>query len=155
MKKVFIVLALVLVMIVPLSAASYMKTNGVGVGVSGGYPFSGAAFKYGMDDFRIVGTLGYNYGGGISVEVGAQYDVYQFDIGELPFYVNVGVTGSASFIFDDLKNIGVAANVPVGLSYFFEQFPMEVFLNVAPGVKILLSIGFDIGGALGALWYFD
>ena len=53
-------------MIVPLSAASYMKQTSW-VGVSGGC-LSGAAFKYGMDDFRIVGTLGYNYGG-ISVEL--------------------------------------------------------------------------------------
>jgi hypothetical protein len=59
MKKVILVLALVLIVALPLTAASYMKTNGLGVGLSGGYPVSGVAIKYDMDDLRVVGTMGY------------------------------------------------------------------------------------------------
>jgi hypothetical protein len=91
MKKVFLVVALVLIIALPVSAASYMKTNGIGVGLSGGWPVSGVAVKYGMDDFRLVGTLGYNYNGGFALEAGAQYDLSEFDIDGIPFYVNVGV----------------------------------------------------------------
>lgn len=151
MKKVFLVLALVLIIALPVSAAGYMKTNGVGVGLSGGWPVSGVAVKYGMDDFRLVGTLGYNYNGGFAIEAGAQYDWTEFDIDGIPFYVNVGVTGAISIG----SEFHLSANVPVGVSYFFEDFPVEVFLKVGPGVKILPDLGFDIGVALGGLWYLE
>lgn len=153
MKKVILVLALVLVIALPLSAAGYMKTNGIGVGLSGGYPVSGVAVKYGMDDFRLVGTVGYNYGvnSGIAIEAGAQYDLTEFDIDGIPFYVNVGVTGAIGIG----SPFTLSVNVPFGVSYFFEDFPMEAFLKVGPGVKILDKVGFDIGGAIGALWYFE
>ena len=151
MKKVLLVLALVLVIALPLSSASYMKTNGIGVGLSGGWPVSGVAVKYGMDDFRLVGTVGYNFGGGFALEAGAQYDVTEFDIDGIPFYVNVGVTGAMNIG----STFGLSVNVPVGVSYFFEDFPVEAFLKVGPGVRILPSLGFDIGVALGGLYYFD
>ena len=150
-KKVFLVLALVLIIALPVSAAGYMKSNGIGVGLTGGYPVAGVAAKYGMDDFRLVGTLGYNYGGGVAVEAGAQYDLTEFDIDGIPFYVNVGVTGAVSIG----STVYLSANVPFGVSYFFEDYPVEVFLKVGPGVRILPSLGFDIGAALGGLWYFE
>ncbi|MFA5514429.1 MAG: hypothetical protein WDA17_05930 [Sphaerochaetaceae bacterium] len=155
MKKALIVLALVLVLVAPLSAARYTKTNGVGVGLSAGWPVAGVAFKYGMNDFRVVGTLGYDYRGSIALEAGAQYDVYQFDIADIPFYLNVGITASASAA-TDFKSFAFTGNVPVGVSYFFEQIPIEAFLKVGPGVKYAdKKIGFDINAAIGALWYLD
>ena len=160
MKKVFIVLALVLVLVAPLSAARYSKTNGIGVGLSGGYPVSGVAFKYGMQDFRLVGTVGYSYGetSGLSAELGAQYDVYQFDIGNLPFYVGAGVTGTfyTGLKFDNMS-AGVLGNGY--LSYFFEKLPIEVYLKAGLGYRFSLSAsgtgGFDYGVGLGALYYLD
>ena len=149
MKKVLLVIALILVIALPLSAA---KTSGIGVGVSGGWPVSGVAVKYAMDDFRAVGTLGYSFNSAFALEAGAQYDVTEFDIDGIPFYVNVGVTGAMSL---GGGSFGLSVNVPVGVSYFFEDYPVEVFLKIGPGVKILPSVGFDIGGALGGLWYLD
>ncbi|MDD4763812.1 MAG: hypothetical protein PHR58_08150 [Sphaerochaetaceae bacterium] len=152
MKKVLLVMVLVMLVVLPLSAAKYDKSNGIGVGFSGGYPVSGVAVKYGMDDFRLVGTLGYNYGSAFSIEAGAQYDVTEFEIAELPFYLNVGVTGALHVRFSG--GLGFSVNVPVGVSYFFEDFPVEVFLKVAPGIG-LLPVRFDIGASLGALYYLD
>lgn len=152
MKKVLLVLALVLVIALPVSAAGYMKTNGIGVGLSGGWPVSGVAVKYGMDDFRLVGTVGYSFNSAFAIEAGAQYDVTEFDIDGIPFYVNVGVTASMNIG----SGFGATINVPVGVSYFFEDFPMEVFLKVGPGIKLLPApLGFDIGVALGGLWYLE
>jgi len=146
MKKVLLVVALILVVALPLSAAKYDKSNGIGIGLSGGYPVSGIAVKYGMDDLRVVGTLGYRLGSALSLEAGAQYDVAEFDIEDIPFYVNVGVTGAIHIVFGG----GFALSV-----YFFEEYPIEVFLKVAPGVRVLPPIGFDIGASLGGLYYLD
>ena len=45
MKKVLLVVVLILVVALPLSAAKYDKSNGIGIGLSGGYPVSGIAAK--------------------------------------------------------------------------------------------------------------
>lgn len=154
MKKMFLVIALVVVLVLPLSAANYMKTNGLGVGLNVGYPGVGAAVKYAMNDFRAVGTVGYGYSGTVFLEAGAQYDVYEFAIGDIPFFLNVGVTGTVSAP-TDFKSFKVSANVPVGVSYFFEKLPIEAFLKVGPGVAILPKLDFDINASLGALYYLD
>lgn len=150
MKKTFLIIALVLVLVLPLAAA---KPSGVGVGVTGGYPFSGAAVKYGMGDFSFVGTLGYNYNKALSIEGGAQYDVYDFAIGDIPFSVNAGVTAAVSIGFSG--GFALSANVPVGLSYFFDKMPIELFLKFTPGVAILPKIGFYWGASIGGLYYLD
>ncbi|WP_422478096.1 hypothetical protein [Pleomorphochaeta sp. DL1XJH-081] len=155
MKKVLLVIALVLVIALPLTAASYSKTNGVGVGISLGYPSNGVAFKYGMDDFRLVGTLGWNLSGNtlIDLEVGAQYDWLEFDIEGVPFYVNAGITGAIGVAGDD--SFSLSAAVPVGVSYFFEELPIEAFLKLGPVIKIIPAVGVGFSGAIGGLWYFE
>jgi predicted small secreted protein len=156
MKKVLLVIALVLIIALPLSAANYAKTNGLGVGVNLGFPFNGAAVKYGMDDFRAIGTLGWNFtNSSLDVEVGAQYDVYEFEIGELPFYVNAGVTANVG-LFGAKDSFTLAVAVPVGLSYFFEEMPIEAFFKLAPA--LLVVPGVDWGGinaSIGGLWYLE
>ena len=154
MKKVLLVLVLVCLIVLPLSAAKYDKSDGIGVGVSLGYPVNGVAAKYGMGDFRLVGTLGYSIGSYVALEAGIQYDLTDFEIEKTPFYVNIGAT-AAMTIGNAFK---LSVLVPVGVSYFFEafdQYPMEAFFKLAPGLTVIPSIGFDIGAAIGALYYLD
>jgi len=154
MKKVLLVVALICLVVLPLSAAKYDKSDGIGVGLSLGYPVNGAAVKYGMGDFRIVGTLGYSIGASVSLEGGVQYDLTEFEVEGIPFYVNVGATAAIGF----RDGLTFSANVPVGVSYFFEAFdeyPMEAFFKLTPGIVILPKLRFELGAALGALYYLD
>jgi hypothetical protein len=154
MKKILLVVALVCLIVLPLSAAKYDKSDGIGVGLSLGYPVNGAAVKYGMGDFRIVGTLGYSFPSSLSLEGGIQYDLTEFEIENIPFYVNIGGTVAMTIG----GGLGLSVNVPVGVSYFFEAFdeyPMEVFFKLAPGFAISPTFGFQMGGAIGALYYLD
>jgi predicted small secreted protein len=155
MKKVLLVIALVLIIALPLSAANYSKTNGVGVGLNLGFPFNGVAVKYGMDDFRAVGTVGWDLNSSnLAIEAGAQYDVYEFDIEGIPFYVNAGVTANIGLFGN--PNFTLAVAVPVGLSYFFEEMPIEAFLKLAPAIAIVPSVGWGgINASIGGLWYFE
>lgn len=155
MKKVLLVVALIMVIALPLSAASYSKTNGIGIGINLGYPSNGVAFKYGMDDFRLVGTLGWNLSGKtlIDLEVGAQYDWLEFDIEGIPFYVNAGVTAAIGLAGED--SFSLAAAVPVGVSYFFEEVPIEAYLKLAPVIGIIPGFGFGVSASIGGLWYLE
>ncbi|MBL7006699.1 MAG: outer membrane beta-barrel protein [Spirochaetia bacterium] len=152
MKKYLLILIIVL-SVLTLPAATYDKADGFGIGLSAGYPVAGGAFKYGMGDFRIVGTLGYSFNDSFAVEAGVQYDLDRFYVDRLPFYVNIGITGAVNFspVIE-----GFSINIPVGISYFLMDAPVEFFFKLTPGVKIRsTSAEPDLGAAIGVLFYIN
>ena len=149
MKKTLLIIVLVMVLMTPLFAMQ--KSNGVGAGVTVGYP-TGLTVRYGMDDFRVLGNLTWDYGSGFYLDAGALYDITEVEVADLPIYINGGVqiglgVASSSFVF--------SVNGVIGASYYLEDYPVEVFVNLAPGVAILPSIGGSFKGGVGALWYFE
>jgi len=151
MKKTILVVILIVCSVFALSAAKYDRADGFGIGLSAGYPVAGGAFKYGMGDFRIVGTLGYSFNNAVAIEAGVQYDWDRFNIDRLPFYLNIGITGAASFS-NELESFSI--NVPFGISYFLMEVPIELFFKITPGIRIhSASIEPDLGAALGILFY--
>ncbi len=68
--------------------------------------------------------------------------------GQLPLYFGGGVkVGFGTDIFLGLR-------VPVGLDYMFESVPLDVFLEVVPGLGILPDTKFDTGGGIGVRYWF-
>ncbi|MFA6822094.1 MAG: hypothetical protein WCR26_07900, partial [Sphaerochaetaceae bacterium] len=63
MKKLFVVIALILVIALPLVAAKPARVNGIGAGLTLGYP-SGLTVRYGMDNFRFFGNITNRYAAG-------------------------------------------------------------------------------------------
>ena len=153
MKKTLLVIIIVLCAF-SLSAAKYDRNDGFGIGLSGGYPVAGAAFKYGMGDFRIVGTFGYGFKDNVAVEAGVQYDLDRFYIDRLPFYLNIGITGAVNF-GPTLDSFSI--NFPIGISYFLEDIPVELFFKFTPGIRVRSNnvVGPDFGGAIGILYYIN
>lgn len=151
MKKVLLVIALVLIIALPLSAANYSKTNGIGVGLTIGYP-TGLTMRYGMDDFRVLGNLTWNYGSGFYLDAGALYDITQVDLGDFPIYINGGAQLGLGISESKFQ---LSANGIIGASYYLEEYPVELFLNLAPGWTLVGDTGFSFKGGLGGLWYFE
>lgn len=151
MKKLLFVILIITLGMSGLSAAKYDRADGFGIGLTGGYPVSGLALKYGMGDFRLVGTVGYSVRDNGAIEFGVQYDLDSFNIDRLPFYLNFGITGAMNFNpeFDDFS-----INVPIGISYYVMKAPIEFFLKFTPGIRLNAnSIGPDFGAAIGFLYY--
>ena len=151
MKKTLIVIILIMASVFTLSAAKYDRADGFGIGLSAGYPVSGAAFKYGMGDFRIVGTVGYSFEDNVAIEGGVQYDLDRFNVDRLPFYLNIGITGAVNFnpAFE-----GFSINFPLGISYYLSDVPVEVFFKLTPGLRVRSNtVSPDLGAALGVLFY--
>ncbi|MEQ8280049.1 MAG: hypothetical protein RMA76_01925 [Deltaproteobacteria bacterium] len=63
----------------------------------------------------------------------------------------VGVGGRLGIVGDDAI-IGV--RFPIGIGLWLSPVPIEIFLEVAPGIGLLPSTDFLIDGGLGARWYF-
>ena len=150
MKKILIIF-LISFSVFTLSAASYDTADGFGLGFSAGYPVTGGIFRYGIGDFRILGTLGYRFNDSFTIKAGVQYDIARFYVENLPFYVNIGVTGAASF---SPVAEGFTLNIPVGISYFLMDAPVELFFKLIPSFKILsASTEPGFGAAFGFLYY--
>lgn len=153
MKKILFVILIIALSMSVVSAARYDRADGFGIGLTGGYPVSGLALKYGMGDFRLVGTFGYSVRDNGAIEFGAQYDLDSFYIDRLPFYLNIGITGAMNF---GPEIDGFSVNVPIGISYYLMRAPFEFFFKITPGIRINSnSFGPDFGAAIGFLYYLN
>ena len=68
--------------------------------------------------------------------------------GELLPYAGAG----AKVVFADDPEFGI--RVPLGVAYFFEGAPVEVFLELAPGLQLFPETEADVTGGIGGRFYF-
>ncbi len=76
------------------------------------------------------------------------YDVFPVPEGTLPLYAGVG--GGATLKDDPV----LGPRIPLGLAYFFEETPVEVFAEVAPRVIVVPDTDFDVQGVVGVRFLF-
>lgn len=155
-KKAMLVLILIALVVLPATAAQRASKTDLAVGLNLGTN-TGAGVQYRLNDLDIIGNVGLGFLGGstLSVDAAANYKVYTFSIDKYDFDVTVGGGAALSVPFDG-SNVGLAAMVPVGIVYSLDDkdFPLDFYIRLAPGLKILPSVGFYFGGYLGALWRF-
>jgi len=147
MKKLLILAILLLAILLPVIAAD---TNGkdLGIGLYLGSPL-GITAKYDLDDeLSVVGGLG--FGDGLIVSGGVQYNFVDFSIEDLDFNVYFG--GNLGITFGTQFNISL--EVPIGISYYFKDPAIELFLEVGPTFKFVTLKTGAVGG-IGARYELD
>lgn len=77
------------------------------------------------------------------------YSYFDVEKGSLPFYLGIG--GRVRF-HDDDNRFGV--RFVVGIEYFFEDWPMALFVEVVPILDLAPETEGDINGGLGIRFYF-
>jgi hypothetical protein len=55
---------------------------------------------------------------------------------------------------DDERENRFELRVPLGLEYAIRTIPLGVFLEIAPALRVIPEIGFDIRGGIGVRYYF-
>lgn len=158
MKKVLLALILVTLVLVPATAATEgVSKSDFAVGLNLGTN-TGVGVQYRMNDFDLIGNIGFDlFNGYLSVDAAANYKVAEFNIEEAQFDVTVGGGAYVGIPLESSKDLGLAVIVPVGIVYSMNNadFPLDFYLRIAPGIRILPDVGFHIGGYLGALWRFN
>jgi hypothetical protein len=76
------------------------------------------------------------------------FEVIPVESGDLPLYVGIG----ARLGFG--QDIVLGARVPLGINYIFDDLPLDVFLEVVPGILITPDTKFDMGGGIGVRYWF-
>ncbi len=156
MKKTLLVLIIAVMLAAPAAANVFQDSDlSVGLGVGDSLYLTG---RMDLDrTFAAVLNVGFGYGmtaRGLYLRPQFQYSIseLEFDIDVLRFYpyfggaLPLGITGG----FD------MSVNAVAGLSYYLSDLPMELFIEVLPGVRLFknsdFKLGFDMGGGIGVRW---
>jgi hypothetical protein len=147
MKK-FLLAAIVLVM---LGSTAKAQVDGFGLGLIFGNP-TGISAKYFMNEKNAIdGALAWSLNGDwMQIHADYLWHFYVIDVskGEMPFYVGAG----AKFGIGDDFHLGV--RVPLGIAYHFENAPLDIFLEIVPGMDLTPDTDFELDGGIGIRYYF-
>lgn len=80
-----------------------------------------------------------------------QFGLFPINEGRLPLYIGVG--GLVRFR-DDHRDDQAGVRVPVGVSYMFENTPVDVFAEVAPTLDVAPEARGEITGGVGIRFWF-
>ncbi|MCB2222474.1 MAG: hypothetical protein KQI35_18975 [Bacteroidetes bacterium] len=151
MKKL-IVTGIVLLLLCSMNLTAQNKPFGLGIVV--GEP-TGVSAKYWMSRTTAVdGAVAWSFNHDGSFYIHADFLKHHFDIidvteGQMPLYYGIG----AKMV---LANDGIlGAHVPLGIAYMFETAPLDIFLEIRPGLNLLPATQFDMSGGIGVRFYFD
>jgi len=76
------------------------------------------------------------------------FNVIPVESGKLPLYAGIGARiGFGS-------DIVIGARIPLGINYLFADYPLDIFLEVVPGILITPDTKFDMGGGIGVRYWF-
>jgi hypothetical protein len=149
-----VVLLTLTVSVATQSQLSAQTSSGdLGLGIIVGEPtgISGKMFMGGNTalDFGAAWSFGKN----ASLHLHADYLIHRFDLievdrGRLPFYYGIG---GRLRLADDAQ---VGIRIPVGLSYYLENDPLEIFFEIVPVLDLTPGTGFSGNGGFGVRYYF-
>jgi len=158
MKRILIVMwmCMLLLSISQLAAAQNFKgpTKGsFGIGAIFGEP-TGITLKWWLTrDVAMDATAAWSFADDSAFQLHVDYLVHQFDLikvqkGKLPIYIGFG--GRVKFS-DDTK---VGIRIPLGMSYFLDTQPLELFGEIVPSLDIAPSTKAVLMGGVGVRYYF-
>lgn len=130
-----------------------------GLGIVAGDPTGITGKHYVSSRLAASGIVAWSF-----VDEGATFimDV-TYDIGALPadtaavkvpWYVGAGGKLVVDRGGKNRDQTVVGVRVPVGVAVQWNRHPVEVFVEVAPGIQVTPATEFDIGGGIGVRWYF-
>lgn len=127
----------------------------IGAGVIVGEPTGPTAKFWLTDTLAIDGTLGWSLRDDDNVYLNADilwhnYDLIPVSRGKTAVYYGVGP--SIEFRHDEDNRFGVRA--PVGVSYTFDDKPLDVFLEVAPILDVAPELRGDFNVGIGVRYWF-
>jgi hypothetical protein len=127
-----------------------------GAGAIFGEP-TGADVKYWFNEkMAIDGAIGYSWHEDAVLDLQSDilwhaFHLFPLSHGQLPLYFGVG--GLARIKNDDNPNeFGI--RVPVGISYMFENAPVDIFMEVAPTLDIAPGVRGEVTGGIGVRYWF-
>ena len=128
----------------------------LGLGLIVGEP-TGLSAKYWLNDtLALDGAVGWSTRDHTDLYLHSDVLWHNFNLipvprGSLPVYFGVG--GLVRFR-DDNRDNDVGIRAPVGVSYMFDNAPVDVFAEIAPAIDVAPSVRGEITGGVGIRYWF-
>lgn len=128
----------------------------LGAGLIVGEP-TGGTIKYWFNDtLAIDGAVGWSAHDNTDLYVSSDvlwhnFDVFPVSKGRLPLYFGVG--GLMRFR-DNNKDNQVGVRGPVGVSYMFDNLPLDVFAEIGPAIDLTPDVKGEVTGGVGIRYWF-
>ena len=145
-----IAIALVAVMILAGSAAAQ---GNFGLGIILGEPTGVSAKLWLSDRTAVDAAAAWSFSDEAAFHIHADFLLHNFDLitvekGRLPIHFGIG----GRLKFEDDTKLGI--RIPVGLTYIFEDAPIDVFFEVVPILDVAPDTEFEANAAIGARFFF-
>jgi hypothetical protein len=147
------VLALALTLATPARAQITIPEEGFGIGFVLGTPTGLSASLPVGERNAFNAALGYDFTGDANLFVQADYvwihkNIIPVDVGSVSLYYGPGAFAIAA------RDAAIGIRGVVGIDYRFAGAPVQIFLEVAPGISVLPDTDAHVGAGLGARYYF-
>ncbi len=158
-----IVASAITMLCITLSAGSLSANQGdLGLGLIVGEP-TGLSMKiWTSDEHAIDLAAAWSFSDNDSFQLHGDYLVHRYNVfkdekikGKLPLYYGIGARLKLEDDDrgrDDDDTFGI--RVPIGITYLFDQEPIDVFAEIAPVLDLVPDTELDINVAIGARFYF-
>jgi hypothetical protein len=164
MMKKFIISAVV--SLLPCAAFPAGVVHGVGVGAIVGEPTGISAKKWISGTRAVDMAAAWSFSGTDSFQFHGDYLFHDFSLirpegmkGRLPVYTGIGMRLKLKDSNGDSNGRNahdnvVGVRVPLGVTYLFENAPVDLFTEIVPIMEVAPDTDFDISAAFGARFYF-
>lgn len=128
----------------------------LGAGMIIGEPIGGSLKYWFNDTLAIDGAVGWSAHDHTDLYLHSDVLWHNFDLipvskGRLPVYFGVG----GLFRFrDDSRDNQAGVRVPVGVSYMFDNAPIDVFAEIAPAIDVSPDVRGELTGGVGIRFWF-
>ncbi|MBI2061303.1 MAG: hypothetical protein HYT87_16315 [Nitrospirae bacterium] len=134
-------------------------TAGAGIyGQTTGVP-PGVTFKYWLRETKaITFDVGYSSGSDQMIIVRSSYlahDIAPLLKNIIPLYAGIGLSYVSTGNDKSVKDLeGLLLRVPLGVNFLLRRYPLELFVEAAPGVRLAKETRSVIDSSLGIRFYF-
>ena len=154
MKKIFAIVLLIALALVPVFA----KSEFFAVGLEAGYPAAGVTVNYDIDSkWDGYATASFDYRGAITVAVGGQYEVTKLEIEsvKLPVMVGLQVVPTVA-VKTGTFSLQALATGAVNYDFSIDDFDFTAYFRAGLGLGIVFggTPKFAYGAALGCVYNF-
>ncbi len=128
----------------------------LGAGIILGEP-TGGSLKYWLNDtLAIDGAVGWSSHDHSNLYMHSDVLWHNFDLipvsrGRLPIYIGVG---GLFRVRDDNRDNQAGVRIPVGVSYMFDNAPIDVFAEIGPALDVTPDVRGEMTGGVGIRFWF-
>ena len=140
----------------PASAAADNYVGKLGAGIILGEPIGGSLKYWLTDTLAIDGAVGWSSHDSTDLYLHSDVLWHNFELipvsrGRLPVYIGVG---GLMRIRDNNNDNQVGVRLPVGISYMFDNAPVDVFAEIGPAIDVSPDVRGDFTGGVGIRFWF-